>query len=333
MKAKFKLKDRVIIDKNAYPTLHQGKWIITNVQNVLNQYRYTVTDGLFQVIVLENEIKLYDNKKKSDLLLNKFGDSVGAYSLRYLNNYYRDNKKSLILVRRSSDNLLGEFNYEEIINGKLESWVGTGNDGFVHTWYDQSGKGNNLVQNLNPNQPKIIANGSLVLENNKPALEFNGVSNYFSRSLNVNNLSSFIVARIVNELDYNFIFDTNLITDNARIRLGLWVTDQYFAGTASSDMNNADEAYSTIVSNNKQHKFYAYHNSVKIDFSVDGESIVSTPSTYFTGNTTNIYIGARNDGVEHFLEGTLQELTFYNNDKINYKLSIEQDINDYYSVY
>lgn len=58
MKAKFKLKDRVIIDKNAYPTLHQGKWIITNVQNVLNQYRYTVTEGLFQVIVLENEIKL-----------------------------------------------------------------------------------------------------------------------------------------------------------------------------------------------------------------------------------------------------------------------------------
>jgi len=48
-------------------------------------------------------------------------------------------------------------------------------DGFVETWYDQSGNTNHAVQATAASQPKIVNAGSLVTLNNKPSLEFDGV--------------------------------------------------------------------------------------------------------------------------------------------------------------
>ena len=66
-----------------------------------------------------------------------------------------------IRVRRSSDNEQDDFTFDEIFDGTLESWVGGGNDGFIVVWYDQSGNGNNAIQDDPARQPQIVSNGVL----------------------------------------------------------------------------------------------------------------------------------------------------------------------------
>jgi hypothetical protein len=69
----------------------------------------------------------------------------------------------VVRVRRSSDNLEQDFTASEVSSGALVDFVGSGNDGFVETWYDQSGS-KNATQTNTSNQPKIVESGSLITE-------------------------------------------------------------------------------------------------------------------------------------------------------------------------
>jgi hypothetical protein len=111
-----------------------------------------------------------------------------AFSLRRLSSSFSGN---LIKVRRSSDNReidIG-FNSSGLLDEtSLLSWVGSGN-GFVTTWYDQSGNNLNLSQTTTTQQPQIVSNGTVIKINNVPSLKSsvslntqlnipNGVSSY-----------------------------------------------------------------------------------------------------------------------------------------------------------
>jgi hypothetical protein len=58
--------------------------------------------------------------------------------------------------------------------------VRTTGDGFVTTWYDQSGNGRNATQTTAGQQPRIVSNGVLDISNGKPAIRFNGSNTFFS---------------------------------------------------------------------------------------------------------------------------------------------------------
>jgi hypothetical protein len=47
-------------------------------------------------------------------------------------------------------------------------------DGFVETWYDQSGNGNDATQSVAASQPKIVDGGSLVVVDETPSIDFDG---------------------------------------------------------------------------------------------------------------------------------------------------------------
>ena len=106
-----------------------------------------------------------------------------AYSLRSLgtrqatlaatgDTVARANGKYVCQVRRDSDDALKSFTADEITDGTLLSFVGTGgsDNGFVKTWYDQSvttqagdtATGNHATQATAANQPKIVDAGSLI---------------------------------------------------------------------------------------------------------------------------------------------------------------------------
>ena len=78
---------------------------------------------------------------------------------------------SCFKVRRSSDNTTLDIGF---INGALDTatllaFTGSG-DGFVATWYDQSGNGRDVSQASLSNQPKIVSAGVLNIVNGRPAL-------------------------------------------------------------------------------------------------------------------------------------------------------------------
>jgi len=91
-------------------------------------------------------------------LLNDYSGAAAAYSLRLLDNTYTGDA---IVVRRASDNTTQSIGFvnNELDTTSLESFC-SGTDGFVATWYDQSGSGNDAAQVDAASQPKIVSGGT-----------------------------------------------------------------------------------------------------------------------------------------------------------------------------
>jgi len=100
----------------------------------------------------------------SSLLLDTYPNAAVAYSLRKLRTAYSGNA---IRVRRSSDNAEQDINFVggDLDTTSLLSFVGA-NNGFITTWYDQSGNGNDATQATLANQAQIVASGNLILDAN-----------------------------------------------------------------------------------------------------------------------------------------------------------------------
>jgi hypothetical protein len=108
------------------------------------------------------------------LLLDVYPGAAAAYSVRLLRTAYTG---SAIRVRRSSDNAEQDIGF---VAGNLDTTSLTtfcsGTNGFITTWYDQSGNGNNATQTTASNQPQIVSSGSVINVNSKPCLQFTNSS-------------------------------------------------------------------------------------------------------------------------------------------------------------
>ena len=109
-------------------------------------------------------------------LLDEYGtDIVLAYSLRKLSSTYAGDA---IRVRESSGNTEADIGFDS--NGNLDesallSHVGS-NNGFIVTWYDQSGQGGNVQNATTSEQPQIVSSGTVLKSNGKPVIEGNNAS-------------------------------------------------------------------------------------------------------------------------------------------------------------
>ncbi|MFN8777056.1 MAG: arabinofuranosidase catalytic domain-containing protein, partial [Flavobacteriales bacterium] len=104
-----------------------------------------------------------------------------AYSVRRLSPSYTGNA---IRVRRSSDNATQDIGFTasgDLNETALLAFVGTGN-GFITTWYDQSGYGRDVVQATPSNQPRIVNAGVVQIQNSRPALFLNGTSSFLTQA-------------------------------------------------------------------------------------------------------------------------------------------------------
>jgi len=104
-----------------------------------------------------------------------------AWSLRKLRGSYSG---SAIRVRRSSDDTEQDIGFDAaggLDTAGLLSFVGAGN-GFVKTWYDQSGNSKNVTQTTAASQPQIVSSGSVISQGTRPALSFDGTNDYLEGS-------------------------------------------------------------------------------------------------------------------------------------------------------
>ena len=118
--------------------------------------------------------------------------AAAAYSLRQV----RSGVALAIRVRRSSDNAEADIGFAT--NGDLDTaallaHVGSGN-GFVTTWYDQSGNARNATQPTAGSQPQIVASGAIETQNGRPALRFDGVNDFFVMTSPINSANATINA-------------------------------------------------------------------------------------------------------------------------------------------
>ena len=109
-------------------------------------------------------------------ILDTYTGSSGAFSVFKERTAYSGN---CIRVRRSSDNSESDIGFVNnyIDTTSLLSFVGS-SDGFVTTFYDQSGNARNLTQATATFQPKIVSSGVLNTSGGYATIIFDGTNDY-----------------------------------------------------------------------------------------------------------------------------------------------------------
>ena len=128
------------------------------------------------------------------LLLDTYTGAKVAFSVRKLRNAYSG---ACLRVRRSSDNAELDINFlaGNLDTSALTTFVGA-NDGFVTTWYDQSGNSNDATQSTGSLQHYIIVAGVLQTSGAYPVLyKTNDTRRYYlTNNFNLPNEFTFINA-------------------------------------------------------------------------------------------------------------------------------------------
>ena len=210
---------------------------------LINTYGWTITDGGGIFVGL----------------LDEYPNAAAAYSLRDLAS--ASVGSAVVRVRRSSDNTEQDFTATEITDGTLTTFTGA-NDGFVTTWYDQSGNGVDGVQSTANIQPIIVSNGVLESDNGKPTINFFDVTNSKLATLNDNIISQpttyFTVGKLNNSSASAF-FDSRLLDTNRQIYGDLFgsIGIGLYAGTQFQIMRYTPETIiSTTIFNSTNSKGY-----------------------------------------------------------------------------
>ena len=266
-----------------------------------------------------------------DGLLDTYPNAAAAYSLRLLRSAYTGDA---IEVRRASDNTTQDIGFvnNELDTTSLESFC-SGTDGFVTTWYDQSGNGYDATQTTASNQPQIVSSGSVLLLNGKPRLSFDGSNDFFNHGLGISSGYSLLLG-VVKSL-YNGTASKGIYgitTPNTPLMNGLisnanstqwglytnaWKTSGYsiyngqFLIQSYSDNSTTNPALNTLVTNN---------NTTNI----------SSTGRYGGDSSERRYIG---NNFSNYFQGDMQELIAYNSDQSSNRTGIETNINDFYSIY
>jgi hypothetical protein len=273
----------------------------------------------------------------ASLLLDLYPSAAAAYSVRKLRTLYTGNA---IRVRRSSDNAEQNIGFTALGNLDTTSLTSfcSGTNGFVTTWYDQSGNARNATQTTAANQPQIVSSGSVLTLNSKPSLQFDGTNDgLFTANIvyTTNNILGVAVAKTNNNLVVQVIVSQNdfFVTPTGRSTLlaidGATSKGQFFFNNGTS--------YSTLsantIANNTQFLMLNYSSANNYYASLNGSSgNLGTTGQTFTPASTNMGIGIQ-PSISGFLNGNIQEAIVYNSDQISNKTGIETNINTYYAIY
>ena len=261
------------------------------------------------------------NFSVSDLLLDTYSGAAAAYSLRQLSS----TSTNAIRVRRLSDNTETNIGFvdNELDTSTLSTFC-SGTNGFVTTWYDQSGNGNDVTQSTASNQPKIYDSVSGVIEDNgKPSVQFDGSNDSFD-----------MASAITTSIYSNFAVIKKQITNSVGLTIGLnngmsigaWSDGNIYENNGSSFV------YTPYTNDTNQNLFSVIKSgNNSSDFSANQNGVTLPP---FTGSGFNsisfIYIGTRN---VNWFDGNIQEIVIYTSDESSNRTGIETNINDFYSIY
>jgi len=110
--------------------------------------------------------------------LDAIAGATAGYSTRKLRAAYAG---ACLRIRRSSDNTEQDIGFVGTLldTAALLTFCGAGN-GFVRTWYDQSGNVRHLGNTTQSAQPQLVASGAVITSlAGQPSLDFDGVNDVF----------------------------------------------------------------------------------------------------------------------------------------------------------
>jgi hypothetical protein len=259
-------------------------------------------------------------------LLDTYPNAAAAYSVRKLRATYTGNA---LKVRRSSDNTEQDIGFTALGNldtSALTSFCGSGN-GFVTTWYDQSGNGNNATQTTAANQPQIVSSGSVINVNSKPSLLSDGTNDSFtitSISTLSSNYTLFNVGkRSASSVKY-FGMAGNTSPGQAHL---FWNNNTYYFQKGSGFLAS-NTTYATA--NQQIMSGVDLQTTANNTQYVNGTVIASTYTAYPFLRTFDRLLQLEGG---NFASGNTQEIILWLSDQTSNLSGINTNMNSYYAIY
>jgi len=256
-------------------------------------------------------------------------DLVGAFAPVLL---VPDYAGDCMRIRRASDNAEQDigFDGQDLDTAAIATFC-AGTDGFVKTWYNQDGSGNDLTQTSTSAQPKIYdASTGVVLDNLKPAISYDTSSKLLEAPLAIAHvpLSVFIVqSGPATQADTTFNLGTTAsgieytrLQSNAGAQqvqqlLARSVADGLAVANVSDDFN---QGLITIISKATNDR----------NIGVNGGTFTNLSTDVTTVNSTFLKLGQ--NSAEEIKQ---QAVIIYTADKSADRAAIETALNDYFNIY
>ena len=337
---------KVYVNPKGLQTRTDSQWIspaalqpadnatLSDCRDLIREYIAKVTDhGAYTFMVTYSEVATLP-------LLNTYTNGQAAYSLRKLNSGYTG---AAINVRRTSPTAIsqdiGFTAAGDLDVGALSTFCGSG-DGFVQTWYDQSGNGRNATQASQTLQPKIFSSGFTLYVNSKPAVYFDG--DYLDTSAFAPNPNHEVNLAGVVQFDnvtsrqsaasqwggsgqQNFFFQMQEAV--VHLRMGYRYDDGSLPYEDQVATVAADTQY-LMSAQFEQGDIHVLYNNV-------AGSQTNTPgsSARPNNNSRALRLGGLSTNTTQLVSGFVQEWVMWSNASAHDQGEISTDINDYYDVY
>ena len=273
------------------------------------------------------------------LLLEDYPGAAAAYSLRNL----IDTTKNVVRVRRSSDNTEQNFSAAEITDGTLTTFTGA-NDGFVTTWYDQSGNNQDVSQATADQQPQVVSNGVVVLNNGKPSCIFNldylDSSNFITPNLSVGHTHFMVfehISQLGNQFDADAIFCIGIKGSSAnstrlsQLAMSGDTGSPIDYGFATQGVTNSISV--SFTSGQKLMTGLSKDSDCELFFNTLSQGTSTNASVSPTVTPFFIRFGNVNWTTQVACNAHITEFILYNTDQSANRTAIETNINSHYTIY
>jgi hypothetical protein len=199
---------------------------------------------------------------------------------------------------------------ENNINNYYNIYTGS-NHGFVARWYDQSGNNRHATQTATGSQPIIVLSGSLLFENNKPALAF----------------SSSILESPATSIQYAYSIINAKAPESYEGFIGFGPRHVFLRNDLTSNLYYS----STSLFPNMVTGTYV-NNSQSVTFTDNTLQLFSAGSPTPTSTNQKILIGTDIAGGNPSVMSICESI-FYNSDQTINREATSYGINSYYNIY
>jgi hypothetical protein len=261
------------------------------------------------------------------LLLDTYPNAAVAYSLRKLRTAYTG---SAIRVRRSSDNAEQNIGFVNNVldTASLLTFCGAGN-GFVTTWFDQSGNANNATQSTAANQAQVVSSGALILDVDTNKITTTWTSDRYDLTTGISPNTQYLSVSASRRQTTSGVLiglgvSSTIGGSNGQTPLA-WIGNgtlrSYMPSTVIHNTITTADGYIITSEKNASNLKTMYLNGVA----------QPTTATEAPASGTNMNVFGQAGG--NYTSGQYQEYIYWDSEQSANRTGIETDINTYWNAY